>query len=127
MAATFPGVIAFAFMVGLILVGVGIRAKFKVVQATLVPASLIAGLLGFALINLDLSFGFSNTDFTAFAFHFFTLSFMSLVLVGKEKNATTAKNSSVTAGGSWLSIVWVMSLVLQRQLLILAALLQSGS
>ena len=68
MTATFPGVIAFAFMVSLVLVGVAIRARFKWIQAALVPASLIAGLLGFVLINVDLSFGFVNSDFTSFAF-----------------------------------------------------------
>jgi len=113
MASTFPGVIAFAFMTSLVLVSVGIRARFKWIQSALIPASLIAGLLGFTLINLDLSFGFVSSDFTVFAFHFFTLSFMSLVLVGKEKTSAATADHSVTAGGSWLSIVWVMSLVLQ--------------
>ncbi|MEO2172489.1 MAG: sodium/glutamate symporter [bacterium] len=110
MTATFPGVIAFAFMVSLILAGVAIRARFKWIQSALIPASLIAGLLGFTLINVDLSFGFVNSDFTAFAFHFFTLSFMSLVLVGKER---TNSSNSIAAGGTWLSVIWVMSLVLQ--------------
>ncbi len=111
MAATFPGVIAFAFMVSMILAGVFLRARLRPIQSALVPASLLAGLLGFVLINTDLSFGLVNSDFTAFAFHFFTLSFMSLVLTGKESSAE--KSGSVATGGTWLSIVWVMSLVLQ--------------
>ena len=115
MASTFPGVIAFSFMVSLILAGVGIRARIKWIQSALIPASLLAGIFGFVLINLDLSFGLVNTDFTAFAFHFFTLSFMSLVLTGKEHNTAEETSSlpAVTRGGTWLSIVWVMSLVLQ--------------
>ena len=111
MAATFPGVIAFAFMVSLILAGVGLRARFAWIQSALVPASLIAGLLGFALVNLDLSFGLMNSDFTVFAFHFFTLSFMSLVLTGSDPRV--GKAPSVVAGGSWLAVIWVMSLVMQ--------------
>jgi ESS family glutamate:Na+ symporter len=113
MAGTFPGVIAFAFMVSLILLGVGLRARIRLLQVALVPASLIAGIAGFALINLDLSFGFESSDFTAFAFHFFTLSFMSLVLTGKEAGRDGGENTSVIRGGSWLSVVWIMSLVLQ--------------
>ncbi|MFT4712097.1 MAG: ESS family glutamate:Na+ symporter [Candidatus Azotimanducaceae bacterium] len=113
MAGTFPGVIAFSFMVSLILLGVGLRARIRLLQIALVPASLIAGIAGFTLINLDLSFGFKSSDFTAFAFHFFTLSFMSLVLTGKEVDRDGGENSSVIRGGSWLSVVWVMSLVLQ--------------
>ena len=109
MATTFPGIIAFAFMVSLILVGVVLRLRFKWVQSALIPASLVAGLAGFLLINTDLSFGLVSNDFKAFAFHFFTLSFMSLVLTGRESN----NQDSIALGGSWLSIVWVMSLVLQ--------------
>jgi ESS family glutamate:Na+ symporter len=111
MAATFPGVIAFAFMSSMIVVGVLLRAKVSFLQRNLVPAGLIGGVLGFTLISSGLSFGFSSTDFTAFAFHFFTLSFMSLVLVGSDNGP--ARSKSVIPGGIWLSVVWVMSLVLQ--------------
>jgi len=113
MASTFPGVIAFAFMVSLLLLGVGLRARIKVLQIALVPASLIAGITGFGLINLNWSFGFESGDFTAFAFHFFTLSFMSLVLTGKVSEVAQPDDVGVVRGGTWLSIIWMMSLVLQ--------------
>ena len=113
MAATFPGVIAFAFMVSLILFGVALRARIRLLQVALVPASLIAGITGFVLINTGMSFGFQSSDFTAFAFHFFTLSFMSLVLTGKDASPSSSEASSIVRGGSWLSVIWVMSLVLQ--------------
>jgi len=111
MAATFPGVIAFAFMASMILFGVMLRARVRFLQHNLVPAGLIGGVLGFILISLGLSFGFSSSDFTAFAFHFFTLSFMSLVLTGGNSNPKQSK--SVVPGGMWLSVVWVMCLALQ--------------
>jgi glutamate:Na+ symporter, ESS family len=111
MAATFPGVIAFAFMVSMILAGVILRAKIPFLQSNLVPASLIGGVLGFVLVSLGLSFGLESSDFTVFAFHFFTLSFMSLVLTGGESQKKGDAN--VVPGGMWLSTVWVMSLVLQ--------------
>jgi ESS family glutamate:Na+ symporter len=111
MTATFPSVIAFAFMASMIVAGVMLRAKISFLQRNLVPAGLIGGVLGFILISSGLSFGFSSTDFTAFAFHFFTLSFMSLVLAGSDNSQGSSK--SVVPGGMWLSIVWVMSLVLQ--------------
>ena len=100
-------------MVSLILLGVGLRARIRLLQLALVPSSLIAGITGFVLINADLSFGFESSDFTAFAFHFFTLSFMSLVLTGKEPADRGTPATSIVRGGSWLSFVWVMSLVLQ--------------
>ena len=110
MADTFPGVIAFAFMCSMLLFGTALRAKLTFFQRNLIPASLIGGVLGFILVSLDFSLGYKSVDFTAFTFHFFTLSFMSLVLTG----AQPANNSTgVAPGGMWLSIVWTMSLVLQ--------------
>ena len=110
MAETFDGVIAFAFMVAMILLGTVLRAGLPWLQATLLPASLIGGLIGFVLISFDLSLGYSSEDFVAFAFHFFTLSFMSLVLTGKSD---AAGDHSIQPGGLWLSVGWTMSLVLQ--------------
>ena len=119
MASTFPGVIAFAFLVSMILFGTILRAKIGFLQTNLVPASLIGGVLGFILISTGLSLGLNNTDFTVFAFHFFTLSFMSLVLTGAEKSQKT----KVVSGGLWLSIIWVMSLVLQAMVGLAAILI----
>ena len=110
MAETFHGVIAFAFMVTMILTGTVLRARISFLQHSLIPASLLGGLIGFVLISSGFSLGFASEDFVAFAFHFFTLSFMSLVLTGGEKSAQA---TSIKPGGFWLSIGWVMSLVLQ--------------
>ena len=85
MATTFPGIIAFAFLAALMVAGVILRAKFLFLQKALVPASLLGGGLGFCLVSLDWALGFRPEDFTAFAFHFFTLSFMSLVLTGRDQ------------------------------------------
>lgn len=51
-------------------------------QEALLPASLIGGLLGLVLISTGLSLGYTGQDYVAFAFLFFTLSFLSLVLTG---------------------------------------------
>lgn len=110
MEATFSGVIAFAFMVSLLLLGTILRAKIPFLRITLIPASLLGGLLGFMLISLDMSFGFTAGDFTAFTFHFFTLSFMALCLTGRDG---PKQKDSVVVGGLWLSLIWVMSLVMQ--------------
>ncbi|SVB45373.1 uncharacterized protein METZ01_LOCUS198227, partial [marine metagenome] len=110
MADSFHGVITFAFMVSMILVGTILRARIAILQPALIPASLLGGIIGFTLISLDLSLGFTNEDFVAFAFHFFTLSFMSLVLTGREPGGA---DRSIQPGGLWMSIGWTMSLVLQ--------------
>ena len=110
MVDSFSGVLAFAFMVSMILVGTVLRARVPWFQFALIPASLLGGLIGFLLISSGYAFGYTSQDFVPFAFHFFTLSFMSLVLTGKE---TSADNKSIQPGGIWLSIGWTMSLVLQ--------------
>ncbi|MFT7653808.1 MAG: ESS family glutamate:Na+ symporter [Limisphaerales bacterium] len=109
MESSFDGVLAFAFLGCMLLVGTVLRANVGFLRNALVPASLIGGVLGFVLISLGLAYGYESADFNVFTFHFFTLSFMSLVLARGEKTT----GSKVVAGGSWLSLVWVMSLVLQ--------------
>jgi ESS family glutamate:Na+ symporter len=109
MERSFDGVLAFAFLGCMLLVGTVLRANVGFLRNALVPASLIGGVLGFVLISLGLAYDYESADFNVFTFHFFTLSFMSLVLARGEKTT----GSKVVAGGSWLSLVWVMSLVLQ--------------
>ena len=111
MAQTFPGILSFAFLAALLVFGTLIRANVRFFQINLVPASLIGGTLGFGLITLDWAMGFKAADFTAFAFHFFTLSFMSLVLTSRAQ--PIAGQQPVALGGLWLSLIWVICLVLQ--------------
>ena len=111
MAQTFPGILSFAFLAALLVFGTMIRANLRFFQSNLVPASLIGGTLGFGLIALDWAMGFKAADFTAFAFHFFTLSFMSLVLTSRAQ--PIAGQQPVALGGLWLSLIWVICLVLQ--------------
>lgn len=111
MADSFHGVIAFAFLASMLLVGTIARARIGWLRSALIPASLVGGVVGFALITLDWSFGFVSEDFTAFTFHFFTLSFMSLCLTGSDGPHT--RDRSIVGGGLWLSVIWVMSLVMQ--------------
>ncbi|MDB2509508.1 sodium:glutamate symporter [Pseudomonadales bacterium] len=111
MAQTFPGILSFAFLAALLVFGTLIRANVRFFQINLVPASLIGGTLGFGLITLDWAMGFKAADFTAFAFHFFTLSFMSLVLTSRAQ--PIAGQQPVALGGLWLSLIWVICLVVQ--------------
>ena len=110
MESTFHGVLAFALLALMLLAGTILRARVPFFRTALVPASLIGGVLGFVLVSFGLAYGYESRDFAPFTFHFFTLSFMSLVLARGEKSEGS---SSVIWGGSWLSTVWVMSLALQ--------------
>ena len=109
MSETFAGINALAFMAALLFVGVALRARFPILQKALLPASLIGGAIGFVLITADLSFGFRSEDYVVPAFHFFTLSFMSLLLTGSESGAA----GSAARGGWWMTIGWLTLFVTQ--------------
>ncbi len=112
MGSTFHGVIAFAILAAMLLLGSILRNRLHFLRNSLVPASLIGGVIGFALLSLELIPGYSSADFTALTFHFFTLSFMSLCLTGSSKSQSSS-GSSIVKGGLWLTVAWSVSLGLQ--------------
>jgi len=112
MESTFHGIIAFALLASMLLVGSILRNRIGLFRNSLAPASIIGGMLGFALLSFELIPGFEAGDFEGLTFHFFTLSFMSLCLTGKSKDASLS-GSSVVRGGLWLTLIWTISLGLQ--------------
>jgi len=118
MNATFPAFMAFGAMSILLLFGVFIRAKVKIIQSLMVPSSLFAGVLGFILVNAGwLKFPYegrwvtlTSVDFVPFAFHAFTISFISLCLTRAEESD---QKKSAFKGGVWLALVWTASLTVQ--------------
>ena len=97
MEESFSGVLTFSFMVFIIWFGALLRRRFRLLQLSLLPASIIGGLLGFALLN----FGWApsnqaSENFVVFAFHFFTLSFMSLALTRESFPCATCSNVIVS-------------------------------
>lgn len=112
MGSTFHGVIAFALLASMLVVGTILRNRIRWLNRALIPASIIGGVIGFALLSADLIPGFSPSDFSAIAFHMFTLSFMSLCLTGKSRNKSLS-GGSIIRGGMWLTVIWTASLGLQ--------------
>jgi ESS family glutamate:Na+ symporter len=116
MENTFPGVLAFAFLAAMLYAGAILRMRVALIQTYLVPASIVGGVLGFAVLNLGLAPTLGGQEQTAdvfmpFTFHFFTLSFMSLVLTGANKDGGGSR--PLMLGGLWLAFLWTGSLVLQ--------------
>lgn len=112
MESTFHGIIAFALLAVFLLVGSLLRNRIPFLRNSLVPASIVGGILGFVVVSMELIPGFSPSDFTALTFHFFTLSFMSLCLTGNSKDKSLS-GGSIAIGGLWLSVVWTAMLGLQ--------------
>ncbi|WP_417329858.1 sodium/glutamate symporter [Halomonas cupida] len=110
---SFQGVIAFALLALMLWLGSVLRSRVPWLRTSLVPASIVGGVLGFLLLSFDLLPGYSPGDFTTLTFHFFTLSFMSLCLTGKAQKSDALGGGSIVRGGMWLTLAWSISLGLQ--------------
>ncbi|MCS2609568.1 sodium/glutamate symporter [Halomonas dongshanensis] len=110
MGSTFHGIIAFALLAGLLVIGSLLRSRLGFLRASLIPGSIVAGVIGFALLSLGWIPGYGPSDFTTLAFHFFTLSFMSLCLTGSPKPAVGEARQGILGGGLWLTLIWTASL-----------------
>ena len=55
----------------------------------------------------------NSEDFVVFAFHFFTLSFMSLALTRESAPGKRPFRSTNKLGALWLSVAWTVSLAMQ--------------
>lgn len=94
-----PGIIAV-----LLLLSVFLRKHIRLFRKTLLPASIIAGVFGFLLMNT----GFIRIDrkvFEDLAFHIMNLSFMSITLASTRKE-DGGQSRKAFKGGLWLAFMW---------------------
>jgi len=75
----FDSMLVFAFLSGLLLLGVALRAKIGFLQKYLFPSCLIGGVVGLILMHTGLLKITANSIET-FAYHFFNISFISVGL-----------------------------------------------
>ena len=89
--------------------GVFLRAKVPFLRNMLVPACVIAGILGFTFMNvasaMQIDLGTDSAVFTEIVNHLFTISFISISLTSAPKEEG-AKN--VIRGTLGLGIVWCL-------------------
>ena len=103
--------LAFGLASLMICIGVFLRAKISFFRNMLVPASVIAGVLGFILMNAlsaaNINLGADSAVFTDIVNHLFTISFISISLTSAPKEeGSSAKN--VMRGALALGIVWCL-------------------
>lgn len=103
--------LAFGLASVMVCLGVFLRAKVSFFRNMLVPASVIAGLLGFVLMNLlwsvNIDVGVDSALFTEIVNQLFTISFISISLTSTPKESdSSAKN--VVRGALGLGIVWCL-------------------
>lgn len=107
MGSDFENLILFGLLSLMLLIGTWLRARIKLFQDYLVPASIIGGLIGFALVSTGwLKFGdwqITSKSFNWFLFHAFNISYISLLLTRpRESNANVSR--TVVRGGMWQTL-----------------------
>ncbi len=100
----FDSLLVFGFLSAMLLFGVFIRAKVPVVQKYLFPACLIGGCTGLALVSVGLV-EITATQFEAFAYHFFNVSFISVGLTKDEGAMISAETKKKFFKGTiWMAL-----------------------
>lgn len=97
----------------LLMVGTFIRAKVRIFQTLLFPASLIGGIIGFAMINLGWigmpsSIGWKSITpsvFSTITFHLFAFGFVG---IGLLQTKTETSNKVVARGALWIAFIFGM-------------------
>lgn len=101
---------AFGLASVMLCLGVFLRAKVPFLRKMLVPACVIAGVLGFVFMNVaaaaELNLGTDSAMFTEIVNHLFTVSFISISLTSAPKEAGGMKNT--IRGTLGLGIVWCL-------------------
>lgn len=94
-----PGIMAV-----LLLCSIFLRKQVIFLRRTLIPASIIAGVMGFILINVGI-IPIEQKVFEDLAFHIMNLSFMSITLASTRKEEGS-QSKSAFKGGLWLALMW---------------------
>jgi len=116
MGTDFENLILFGLLSLMLLIGTLLRAKVKIFQDYLVPASIIGGLLGFIIVSTGwLKFGdwqITSKSFNWFLFHAFNISYISLLLT-RPRESQKNISKEVIRGGMWQTLIWTISLPAQ--------------
>ncbi len=103
--------VAFGLASIMLCIGTLLRAKIGFLRNMLVPASVIAGIIGVIFMNViahfDVNIGTDANMFTDIVNNLFTVSFISICLTGSSNNEdSTAKN--IMKGALGMGIVWCL-------------------
>lgn len=103
--------IAFGIASVCLCIGTFLRAKIRFLRNMLVPASVIAGIIGVVFMNaitmLDVNIGTTAEMYSEIVNHLFTISFISICLTGTNaKGHSTAKG--IFKGALGMGIVWCL-------------------
>lgn len=101
---------AFGWLSIMLLIGVVCRAKIKLFRNILMPASVIAGTLGFILLNVGALQGVDRNIYNDMTAQLFTLSFISIGLTSASKEGEQAGSNmkNMLKGSIAIGAIWVL-------------------
>lgn len=111
----FDGMLVFAFLSVLLLVGVGLRAKVPFFQRFLVPSCLIGGIVGLALMVSGV-ISIEASSLEAFAYHFFNISFISVGLTRDDNSRQHQAKTQIFKGPAWMALMQGLTFPMQAVL-----------
>ncbi len=111
----FDGMLAFAFLSVLLLMGVGLRARVGFFQRFLVPSCLIGGVLGLVLMHTGV-LGIESATIEAVAYHFFNISFISVGLTRNDNGSEHQVNKQMIKGPAWMALMQGLTFPMQAVL-----------
>lgn len=108
----FDGMLVFAFLSLLLLIGVGLRAMVGFFQRFLVPSCLIGGVLGLGVLHTGIV-DLDAATIEALAYHFFNISFISVGLTRDENNGQKVAQPSLLKGPAWMALLQGLTFPMQ--------------
>ncbi|MGA6926264.1 MAG: hypothetical protein WBY88_11325 [Desulfosarcina sp.] len=108
----FDGMLAFAFLSALLLLGIALRANIGCFQRYLVPGCLIGGLLGLGLMHSKMV-GLDASTLETIAYHFFNISFISMGLTTDGQANPRHDKGYTFKGPAWMALMQGLTFPLQ--------------
>jgi ESS family glutamate:Na+ symporter len=108
----FDGMLVFAFLSGLLLLGVALRAKVGFLQKFLFPSCLVGGVFGLVILHTGL-INIAAGTVEAFAYHFFNISFISVGLTRDDEDANPVSGKQKLRGPTWMALMQGLTFPLQ--------------
>ena len=100
----FDTMLVFVFLSAMLLSGVFLRARVRLVQTFLFPSCLVGGVLGLVLVHTGL-FTIDRSTVEAMAYHFFNISFISVGLTPNDATNGSSRGWRKLRGAGWMALM----------------------
>lgn len=107
-----PIIIAFGVASIMLLIGTLLRAKVRFFQSMLIPAAILAGILGLIFLNLADAFrvgvGTKADDFSVIVDKLFVISFISITLMKNPDEESKGRTKNMLKGALAIGLIWCL-------------------